>query len=107
MEYLCQEGESNMDYATEITALKEQLKTVFNTLDNHSKEQKESNSSITDLKIEMQELKLTLQQSIEVQKKTNEFMEKQQNKGNLWLEKFIWILLGAVPSWIASYFFKK
>ena len=96
-----------MDYATEITALKEQLKSVFNTLDNHSKEQKESNSNITDLRIEMQELKLTLQQSIEVQKKTNEFMEKQQNKGSVWLEKIIWILLGAVPSWIASYFLTK
>lgn len=35
------------------------------------------------------------------------FMSESKSKSGIWLEKIIWIFLGAVPSWIASYFLNK
>ena len=48
--------------------------------------------------------------SVEAMQKDNkefmEFMKNQQTKGNGYIEKFIWLIIGALVSWGAS-FLKK
>ena len=46
--------------------------------------------------------------SVEAMQKDNkefmDFMKEQQTKGNGYIEKFIWLIIGALVSWGASFF---
>ena len=84
----------------EIEPIKSELKDAVESINKNSQDNIEQDRRIDKLCYAVETLTKNQEDFLK-------FMSESKGKGGMWLEKLIWILLGAIPSWIASYFFKK
>ena len=84
----------------EIEPIKSELKDAVESINKNSQDNIEQDRRIDKLCYAVETLTKNQEDFLK-------FMSESKSKGGAWLEKLIWILLGAIPSWIASYFLKK
>lgn len=84
----------------EVEPIKQELKDTVETINKTSNDNIEQDRRIDKLCYAVETLTKNQEEFLK-------FMSESKSKGGAWLEKIIWIIVGAIPSWIASYFLKK